>query len=172
MVIYFLGTSRLKSHLLRGSIMDGKFKIRYTWAKIYNMHLQLLGCLGIWVCFALFVSIHCSMGHCWSPVPESKKKHQLITTGLFRFARHPMYAVLMVTTLCFGLATLNWLVAVCSCWMNVLWVIRIPQEERILIQLFGYKYLEYSKRVGMLGPKCLCFWERVDHAGELSKKKT
>ena len=44
---------------------------------------------------------------------------------------------------------------------------RIPQEEAILVELFGEEYIEYRRRVGALGPMwfCACFnrpWRRRD----------
>ena len=48
--------------------------------------------------------------------------------------------------------------------MPVYVVRRIPVEEAILADLFGDDYMEYSKRVGRLGPRrldCCGFLEKV-----------
>ena len=95
------------------------------------------------------------MGANWSPQPEQKTQHQLVVSGVFGVARHPMYAIFLwgcVGTFC---ATLNWVVGWCVFGLVLMVLTRIEVEERILIDLYGEEYLEYRRRVLALGvPWC------------------
>ena len=67
-----------------------------------------------------------------------------------------MYAVFVWATIGTLLATLNWLFAWCVSGLVMLTLRRIETEERILIGLFGARYLEYRERVPALGPGPWC----------------
>mmetsp|Transcript_2107 Transcript_2107/g.5842 ORF Transcript_2107/g.5842 Transcript_2107/m.5842 type:complete len:192 (-) Transcript_2107:65-640(-) len=118
--------------------------------------LQFLGAvflvLGGWA----WVAVHCNMGLSWSPQPTMLRDHQLVTTGMFRVARHPMYAIFVWVLPAVALGTLDWVRTLgWLCW--VLFILRrIPEEEGMMIELFGDEYLEYQQRVGPLGPKWCC----------------
>jgi protein-S-isoprenylcysteine O-methyltransferase Ste14 len=72
----------------------------------------------------------------------------LVTSGIYRFTRNPMYLGLT-------LALLGWAAFLCSAWMLagpvafVLYISRfqITPEERILAVKFGAAYSEYTSRV-------------------------
>jgi protein-S-isoprenylcysteine O-methyltransferase Ste14 len=72
----------------------------------------------------------------------------LVTTGLFRYSRHPMYAGLVLivlgTAVLLGHATP--FAAPALLWM-VLRYRFIPQEERSLSACFGQEYGNYRRRV-------------------------
>lgn len=119
--------------------------------------LQLIGSAIMVVCLVLFITVHVNMSSNWSPIPEVQNaEHELVTHGLFGWARHPMYAVFLWASIGTLLATLNWLIA----WVvfgSVLVVFRrIKKEERILVNLYGGQYLEYRQRVSALGPPWCC----------------
>jgi len=118
---------------------------------VQNCLVQLLGVALLLVCGLGFESVHVSMGKNWSPEPEAKTEHALVTSGLFRWARHPMYAVCLWAAVASALATLNWVITLYP--IGIFWVVwlRIPTEERILVDLFGDDYCEYRSRVPALG---------------------
>lgn len=102
--------------------------------------------------------VHWDLGRNWSPVPQMLQDHELVTRGVFKLARHPMYAVFTWSTFAIGLATFDWVRVLSWIVMVVIVTARIPQEEGILVEKFGEQYLEYRKNVGALGPFCCCFW--------------
>lgn len=118
--------------------------------------IQLFGAAILWACAAAFVAAHVNMGENWSPEPEQKARHQLVTHGVFRWARHPMYAVFLWAAIGTLLATLNWLIAWVVFGVVLITFRRIETEERILISLFGSQYLDYRRRVSALGPPWSC----------------
>jgi protein-S-isoprenylcysteine O-methyltransferase Ste14 len=121
--------------------------------------LQVVGSVILVSCAVLFVAVHVDMGENWSPQPEQKARHQLVTGGVFRWAKHPMYAVFLWASIGTLLATLNWFIAWCVFGSVLVTLRRIETEERILVELFGGQYLEYRQRVSALGPpwRCLGF---------------
>lgn len=103
--------------------------------------------------FCIFF-IHLALGKNWSMQLALCEEHKLITTGPYRYIRHPMYTAfcgMMVGQLfltsnwfvgCFGLATLLLFLG-----------IRIPKEERMMAEQFGDEYRVYSSQTGMLFPR-------------------
>ena len=117
-----------------------------------NGLIQLSGSAILVACAVLFIIAHLNLGENWSPEPEQLVRHQLVTHGLFRWARHPMYAIFLWAFVGTLLATLNWLVAWCVFGFVVLTLRRVSTEERILTELFGAQYVQYCRRVPALGP--------------------
>lgn len=123
---------------------------------VQNWLIQLVGSAIMVICTVLFIIVHIDMGDNWSPVPEQKENHQLVTHGIFRFARHPMYAVFLWAAIGTLLATLNWLFAWCVSGSVGFVMRRIETEEEILINIFGDQYREYRCKVSALGHPWQC----------------
>ena len=81
---------------------------------------------GLW----LFWRSHVDLGDNWSVTLEIDAKHALVTRGVYRFVRHPMYTSFLVSGLGQALLLANWvagpaaLVAVA-----VMVIVRVPNEE-------------------------------------------
>lgn len=120
--------------------------------------MQMTGAVLAAVCLLVFLEVHFEMGPNWRPTAQALRGHELVRTGVFRFARHPMYACFIWFTLAIYLGTMNWiLVGVWSC-MVFMTMLRIPREEQIMEHLFGDQYIEYRQRVSALGfPLCFLF---------------
>jgi protein-S-isoprenylcysteine O-methyltransferase Ste14 len=94
-----------------------------------------------------------SLGKFWSPTLQLKENHQLVTTGIYRHVRHPMYLGLAVFSVGNVLALPNYiagqtfLVA-----MLVLIAFRLGPEEQMLGEEFGEEYEDYRKRTNRLFP--------------------
>ncbi|MGB9940152.1 isoprenylcysteine carboxylmethyltransferase family protein [Methanosarcina sp.] len=70
--------------------------------------------LGAWLILAgdlLFIWSHRTLGKNWSPFLEIRKEHSLVTSGPYRFIRHPMYAAIFVIGIGISLLSSNWIVA-------------------------------------------------------------
>jgi protein-S-isoprenylcysteine O-methyltransferase Ste14 len=96
----------------------------------------LLGCAGI----AVRVAGHYQLAGGFSPYVELSKNHRLVTTGLYRYVRHPMYvgSLLIFAGLPLILkAGTAWLLALIAA---VGFLPRIRKEEQMLDeQLPGYQ---------------------------------
>jgi protein-S-isoprenylcysteine O-methyltransferase Ste14 len=107
------------------------------------------GVYSIW----WFYRIHRTLGDNWSPVLEIRREHTLIIDGPYRMVRHPMYSDMMLWFVSFVLITANWFYAIVfSTGLIILFSVRIPDEERLMIERFGEQYRAYMKRTKRLIP--------------------
>ena len=130
------------------------------WVHPFQMWpVQFLGSALLGICLIVFVTVHVQLGQNWSPIPEQKAQHQLVTDGIFAQARHPMYAVFLWAAIGTLLATINWVITCSVSGIVLVTLSRIQQEERILTRVFGERYLDYQRTVSALGPpwRCLGF---------------
>lgn len=105
---------------------------------------------------ALFAKVHADLGSNWSPILEIKTQHHLVKTGVYRTVRHPMYTHLWLWVISQGIVLNNWIVLVygVTAW-GILYVIRVPKEEEMLLQEFGDDYQEYMNKTGRVIPKVM-----------------
>jgi protein-S-isoprenylcysteine O-methyltransferase Ste14 len=82
-----------------------------------------------------------------------REKPGLITTGIFRRMRHPIYAGALLLYLGCILMTMS--MASAALWLSIIgfYVYICRYEERLLKEEFGNDYLEYKKKTGMLFPR-------------------
>src|SRR5438045_3101724 len=103
--------------------------------------------LGLW----LFHRSHADLGTNWSITLEVREKHQLVTHGVYRWIRHPMYLALLVYSLGQALVLPNWLAGSShGVAMVLLFALRLGPEERLMLEVFGKDYKAYmaaTKRV-------------------------
>ncbi|MEA3255737.1 MAG: protein-S-isoprenylcysteine O-methyltransferase [Candidatus Altiarchaeota archaeon] len=101
----------------------------------------------------LFWQVHKTLGKNWSPVLEIRKNHNLITEGPYKYIRHPMYTQMWIGAICHGLITSNWIVGIVAflTW-SLLYFIRMPEEEKMMVEEFGQEYKDYMKRTKKIIP--------------------
>ncbi|NNE36440.1 MAG: isoprenylcysteine carboxylmethyltransferase family protein [Rhodothermales bacterium] len=122
--------------------------------------LRFVG-IGIGIVNLPFVySVFKSIGSNISETVLTKDTHELVTTGPYRFIRHPLYAASSVGLIGFSLITANWFIAGMStvAIVVVLYVV-IPKEETHLVDFFGERYETYRTGTGRLLPR---FFESPD----------
>jgi protein-S-isoprenylcysteine O-methyltransferase Ste14 len=104
---------------------------------------------GLWI----FARSHADLGTNWSITLEVREEHQLVTHGIYRHVRHPMYLALLLYSVGQALVLPNWiagpsyLVA-----MAVLCALRLGPEERMMLDEFGPDYEAYRARTRRLIP--------------------
>lgn len=117
------------------------------WLRWAGAAIGVLSVLGlIWV--------HRALGENFSGNLHVQTDHQLVTSGPYRWVRHPMYTVFYGLSLCFFLLTANWFIG--FSWFAVLTAVvlsRITREEAAMIGLFGDRYREYAAHTGRLLPR-------------------
>jgi protein-S-isoprenylcysteine O-methyltransferase Ste14 len=102
----------------------------------------------------LFFRSHADLGNHWSVTLELNRNHRLITQGVYRLIRHPMYASFFMLGIGQAFLLSNWvagwaaLVAV-----TLLYVVRTPHEEKMMLECFGDEYREYMRRTGGIVPR-------------------
>jgi len=82
-----------------------------------------------------------------------REKPEVISEGVFRIVRHPIYTGALLFYLTAILSTLSLVSA--AFWLLIIgfYIFICRYEERILTETFGNDYLEYKKKTGMLFPK-------------------
>ncbi|NOZ28875.1 MAG: isoprenylcysteine carboxylmethyltransferase family protein [Chloroflexi bacterium] len=103
------------------------------------------GVLGL-ITVLLFFWIHHALGENWSLSVDTKARHTLVTSGPYRWVRHPMYTAIFVWTLAFFLLSANWFVGIAWLALSVLAASRAGEEEEALIETFGAEYQDYMRR--------------------------
>jgi protein-S-isoprenylcysteine O-methyltransferase Ste14 len=104
---------------------------------------------GLWI----FYRSHADLGTNWSITLEVREQHTLVTRGIYRGIRHPMYLGLLVFSLGEALVLPNWiagpayLVA-----MLLLFAGRLGPEEQLMLDEFGSDYDAYRERSKRLIP--------------------
>lgn len=105
--------------------------------------------LGLWI----FQRSHADLGTNWSVSLEVREKHTLITQGIYRRIRHPMYLALLLIGVGQGLVLPNWVTGpsyVVS--MLLLFALRVGPEERMMLEQFGKDYEAYMATTKRLIP--------------------
>jgi protein-S-isoprenylcysteine O-methyltransferase Ste14 len=105
----------------------------------------ILCVLGIYWLFS-------SIGSGITPTSATREQHTLVTSGPYRWIRHPLYTIGSSMFIAFGLISDNWFIAVLGILTFVLMAIRTPIEEANLIAKFGDEYREYMKTTGRFLP--------------------
>lgn len=85
--------------------------------------------------------------------PATKQQHTLVTTGPYRWMRHPLYTAFLIGAAGVSLLMANWFVAVTSGACGTLLVLRTRLEEENLVKAFGDEYRHYMQRVGRFLPR-------------------
>ena len=102
------------------------------------------GALRIWPVFVL--------GNRFSGLVAIQPRHSLVTSGVYRFIRHPSYLGLLVSSLGWGLAFRSGVGVLLAALLIPPLIARIQAEERLLRSEFGAEYDSYRGRTSRLIP--------------------
>ena len=106
--------------------------------------------IGLW----LFYRSHADLGTNWSITLEVREGHRLITHGVYRGVRHPMYSALALYSVGQALVIPNWVAGLSNLVaFAVLFALRVGAEEKMMAQQFGNEYATYTARTKRLIPR-------------------
>ena len=83
----------------------------------------------------------------------TRKNHTFITSGPYRWVRHPFYVAMALAVLANSLAAANWFMLATGATVIILLALRTDIEEVKLIERFGDDYRQYMNRVNRFIPK-------------------
>jgi protein-S-isoprenylcysteine O-methyltransferase Ste14 len=83
----------------------------------------------------------------------TRKEHSLVTTGPYRWVRHPFYVSFALAILANSLVTANWFIFTTGAVAFLLIVARTKKEEEKLIERFGDDYRRYMQTTGRFWPR-------------------
>ncbi len=107
--------------------------------------------LGI-VSLPLLIWVQRTLGKHWSTNLQLREQHTLVTSGPYRWVRHPMYTALFTFFIASSLISANWLFILLTMVVIIGLYTRIGKEEIMMIEKFGDEYSDYMKRTGRLLP--------------------
>jgi len=94
-----------------------------------------------------------TLGRFFTSAVTIQDQHRVVTTGLYRWVRHPSYAGLLLAFLGVACSYGNWLsLAAIFVPITAAVLYRIHVEEAVLTEAFGEEYCEYRARTRRLIP--------------------
>jgi protein-S-isoprenylcysteine O-methyltransferase Ste14 len=102
---------------------------------------------GLWVWTVL------NLGKNLTDTVVTRKNHSLVTSGPYRWVRHPFYTAVFVGLVGGSWAMANWLFLVLGGMLSGFLVARTKIEEEKLVERFGDEYLDFMRRTGRFFPR-------------------
>jgi len=97
---------------------------------------------------------HADLGHNWRVTTELREGHTLVTSGVFRHIRHPMYSAHWLWGIAQALLIHNWIAGLASLViLPPLYLLRVKREEQMMLEQFGEEYCLYMSRTGRVIPR-------------------
>jgi len=101
----------------------------------------------------LFWRSHADLGRNFSIKLVIREQHALVTTGVYRLIRHPMYASALLWSLGQAFLLPNWMTGLAGLLgFCVLYFGRVRREETLMLKTFGDDYREYMMHTRRLVP--------------------
>ena len=116
-----------------------------------------IGWVGV-ILFAIAIWLlwrsHVDLGRNWTPTLGLRSNHQMVTDGVFKYIRHPMYAAHLLWGIAQALMLHNW-IAGFSLLIVVIpqYLLRFRAEEQMMLEKFGDQYHHYMRKTGRIIPK-------------------
>jgi protein-S-isoprenylcysteine O-methyltransferase len=140
-----IGLSIFAAFFLRAVFPQGRLPHPQVFY-IIGLTLFVLGLIIRWIAI-----VH--LGRYFTVNVAIAEDHQLITTGLYRYVRHPSYTGTLLIFLGFGLCTLNFFsLAAIFLPITAAFLWRMHVEEAALKQAFGDRYQTYAATTPRLIP--------------------
>lgn len=134
------------------------FYMYTAWLDFANYHIPVpLGILGSVIFIGglwLLQRSHIDLAKNFSPSLFIQKQHILVTNGVYKYCRHPMYLSFWAWAVGQALLISNWIAGPLGIIaIYFICVFRVEKEEQQLIDYFGDSYRKYMETTGKFFPK-------------------
>jgi len=137
--------------LHKGAPPWGPFAAALASPLVYVRWIAAAGAVG---CVVVTVRCWVEMGKDWSvAIVEEGEGQGLVTTGLFRLVRHPIYALSVLMVVLTAVAVMSWPMALAAIAHVTMMNLKARREEQALIGVFGDAYRDYMKNTGRFVPR-------------------
>jgi protein-S-isoprenylcysteine O-methyltransferase Ste14 len=127
---------------------------RMAWASLALPDwLRWTGAGLLAVCLLLLTWTLHTLGRNLTDTAVTRKEHTLVTTGPYRWVRHPFYVCVALLELSCPLLAANWFIFACGLIQITMISLRTRIEERNLLARFGDEYRRYKARTGAFLPR-------------------
>ena len=125
-----------------------------AWSQVQLPQWMRFGGAGLGVAtIGLFIWMFKHLGANVTATAQTRPDAQLVTTGPYRWIRHPMYAFGLIWFLAIVVLTASWFIAITGTAGFSFLLIRCRREEANLIEKFGDEYRAYMRRTGRFFPR-------------------
>lgn len=113
----------------------------------------MAGLLVFAAALALFHATHKALGRNWSVTLQMREGHALVTEGVYRFVRHPMYTAFWMWAIAQALTLQNWVAGPAGIiGFGTLYAFRVGREEAMMRAAFGAAWDAYAARTPRVVP--------------------
>ncbi|MGE0431691.1 MAG: protein-S-isoprenylcysteine O-methyltransferase [Planctomycetota bacterium] len=113
----------------------------------------IAGCVLFALAIWLLHRSHADLGRHWSAKIELQADHSLVTSGVYRRMRHPMYTAHLLWCVAQAMLIANAVAGLTAlALMTGMLITRIPREEAMMLGEFGEAWRYYQSRTGRLTP--------------------
>jgi protein-S-isoprenylcysteine O-methyltransferase Ste14 len=91
-------------------------------------------------------TIPLSLRRALTPIPQPARNASLVTNGLYRWMRHPLYTSMILATLGWSLVQLSFATALYAMLVALFFDRKVAREEMFLRERYP-QYEDYAKRV-------------------------
>ena len=112
-----------------------------------------IGCAIFVLGLYLFYRAHADLGRSWSATLVIRERHRLVTGGIYRSVRHPMYSAFLAWAVAQALLLPNWIAGPAGLiGFGLLFFGRVDHEEQMMLETFGDEYRGYMARTSRIIP--------------------
>lgn len=113
----------------------------------------VFGLLVFLAALVLFHATHKALGRNWSVTLAVREEHTLVTAGVYRFVRHPMYSAFWLWAIAQAFTLQNWLAGPAGLiGFGTLYLLRVGREEALMHDTFGAAWDAYATRTPRVIP--------------------
>ena len=124
-----------------------------SWLSVFD---YMLPSWTIWIAIVLFLTsmvirliAQLTLSRPWSFTLETSENHRFIQNGIYSLIRHPIYVSLIFWAIAQPVLLQNYLAGLSGpAAVLLIWVIRVPREEALMIGAFGDEYRSYMEKTG------------------------
>lgn len=119
----------------------------------FPIWLRWLGTLFAFIGVVLWIYSQAVLGKYWSPQLQVQNEHKIITSGPYRVIRHPIYTSMFIWVIGLAIFTANIVFALIALLTIIGLILRVPKEEKMMIEQFGDEYKKYMQITGSIFPR-------------------
>lgn len=129
-------------------------RFNYRWSSATKKRAAGVGVVFMGAALWLFRRSHIDLGRNWSWSLELRDEHTLVTNGVYRAIRHPMYASQWLWVVGQLLLLQNRIAGPAGLLVFApFYALRVSAEERLMLDQFGDTYRRYMQRTGRVLPR-------------------